>query len=160
VKHALAKFNEHAISFDGQLLKRGFWLYVWRIGHGSRTVFYVGRTGDTSSENAASPFNRLSQHLSLRKNSKGNALARNLAVCGMNPEECRFEFFALGHLYPETKSVDVHKELRDLMMAAERFAADWLRERGKEVLGEHPRKRDCELNLQQIVEKFLLSKFA
>ena len=28
------------MSFDGALLRRGFWLYVWRITEGSRSVLY------------------------------------------------------------------------------------------------------------------------
>jgi hypothetical protein len=160
VKPLSAAYGEHSVSFDGMLLSRGFWLYVWRIKCGPRTVFYVGRTGDTSSENAASPFNRLSQHLNLRENSKGNALARKLKENGFKPEECLFEFVALGPLIAESKAIDVHRSRRDAMAAVERFAADWLRERGNEVLGKHPRKRDCDAELLSIVSKFLSAKFA
>ena len=52
------------IRFEGALLQRGFWLYVWEIKPFDGSVFcYVGRTGDSSSHNAQSPFNRMSQHL-------------------------------------------------------------------------------------------------
>ena len=54
------------VRFEGALLERGFWLYVWRVRQESREVLYVGRTGDSSSRFAASPFSRLSQHLDIR----------------------------------------------------------------------------------------------
>ena len=44
-------------------LERGFWLYVWVIDGAGDTLHYVGRTGDSSSSNAQSPFNRMGQHL-------------------------------------------------------------------------------------------------
>ncbi len=50
------RLNDYSMTFDGALLERGFWLYVWRIIEGTRTVLYVGRTGDSSSPNASSPF--------------------------------------------------------------------------------------------------------
>lgn len=57
------------VEFDGAFLQRGFWLYVWRvIAPNSTEVLYVGRTGDSSSPNAQSPFNRMGQHLGFQKN--------------------------------------------------------------------------------------------
>ena len=50
-----------SLSFSGELLQRGFWLYVWEVtAADGRTVHYVGRTGDSSSPNAQSPFTRFS----------------------------------------------------------------------------------------------------
>ena len=49
------EMKAYAMSFDGALLGRGFWLYVWRITDGSRSVLYVGRTGDSSSPHASYP---------------------------------------------------------------------------------------------------------
>jgi hypothetical protein len=55
------------LSIPGALLERGFWLYVWEVlTEDGNTVLYVGRTGDSSSAHAQSPFNRLSQHLGNR----------------------------------------------------------------------------------------------
>ena len=49
------------LMLDGKLLKRGFWVYVWKIITKDDQVFYyVGRTGDSSSCNAALPFSRMS----------------------------------------------------------------------------------------------------
>jgi len=27
----MSRIRKHIMAFDGQLLRRGFWLYVWRI---------------------------------------------------------------------------------------------------------------------------------
>ena len=60
----------HELQFDGSVLRRGFWLYVWEvIPVGQAPVYYVERTGDSSSTNAQSPFNRMGQHLGFAKNS-------------------------------------------------------------------------------------------
>jgi hypothetical protein len=43
----------HELSFGGGLLERGFWLYVWEISPPQGpALYYVGRTGDSSSTNA------------------------------------------------------------------------------------------------------------
>jgi hypothetical protein len=76
----------HAFAFSGQLLQRGFWLYVWEIQpRDGATIYYVGRTGDSSSQNAQSPFNRMGQHLGF--NVKSNILRRRLKNAGIAPEE-------------------------------------------------------------------------
>jgi hypothetical protein len=50
----------YMIALDGGVLRRGFWLYVWEVIAPTREGFlYVGRTGDSSSANAQSPFNRM-----------------------------------------------------------------------------------------------------
>jgi hypothetical protein len=37
----------HQLEFDGALLARGFWLYIWEITtNDGGKVHYVGRTGD------------------------------------------------------------------------------------------------------------------
>lgn len=67
-------------NFDGQIIQRGFWLYVWRVTSGTTIVFYVGQTGDSSSIFASSPFVRVGRHLDLRPNTKSNSLARHLEI--------------------------------------------------------------------------------
>lgn len=47
-----------------------------------------GRTGDNSSPNAQSPFNRMGQHLGFAKNS--SALRTHLGKHGYEPEDCRY----------------------------------------------------------------------
>ena len=52
------------VTLDGAMLRRGFYLYVWEIAPPKEDkVLYVGRTGDSSSPNAQSLFNRLGQNL-------------------------------------------------------------------------------------------------
>jgi hypothetical protein len=66
--------KSYSMMFDGHLLNRGFWLYVWDIKGSISHHVYVGRTGDSSSCHASSPFNRIGQHLDPRATAKGNAL--------------------------------------------------------------------------------------
>lgn len=43
------------LTFDGAILQRGFWLYVWEITPvGAAPLYYVGRTGESSSTHAQS----------------------------------------------------------------------------------------------------------
>lgn len=93
--------QRYSMSFDGHLLERGFWLYVWRIVSPQGVFLYVGRTGDSSSPHAGSPFSRIGQHLDFRPYAKGNALGRRLAAAGVRPAECLFEMLAVGPIFPE-----------------------------------------------------------
>jgi len=125
------------LAFDGSLLRRGFWLYVWKIVcPDGTTLYYVGRTGDSSSANAASPFSRMSAHFS--RNPRGNALVRNLLSEGIAAEECRFELHAHGPVFPEQESFEAHRPYRDHMAALEREVADQFRKAGRRVIGTHP----------------------
>ena len=64
----------HEVRFEGGILQRGFWLYVWEVTPADQApLYYVGRTGDSSSTNAQSPFNRMGQHLGFAKNSNEHA---------------------------------------------------------------------------------------
>lgn len=137
----------YAMTFDGALLERGFWLYVWRITDGERSVLYVGRTGDSSSAHASSPFKRIGQHLDAGPNAKGNALARQLKKAGLPPERCTFEMVAVGPLFPEQEDMERHRTFRDQAGALERALADHLRAAGHEVIGNHPRAIACDEKL-------------
>lgn len=125
------------IQFDGRLLERGFWLYVWLIDAGDRTAMYVGRTGDSSSPNAASPFSRVGQHLSLKENAKGNALVRQLRKADIDPTSCTFTLNAFGPIFPEQDTMEEHEPFRDRMASLEAALAAHLRRRGYTVLGTH-----------------------
>ncbi|MCJ8350893.1 hypothetical protein [Moritella sp.] len=126
--------------FTGKILERGFWLYVWRISAGQKTVWYVGRTGDSSSANAASPFGRLSQHLDLRPSAKANMLAKNLRSSGMVPEDCEYRLLTLGPLFPEQNDFEAHKPYRDIVGKLEAELAYNLSQRELSVLGSHPKR--------------------
>jgi hypothetical protein len=123
--------------FDGRLLRRGFWLYVWDIRSVGNRVLYVGRTGDSSSANASSPFSRIGQHLNFRENAKANSMARRLAQAGVDPECCEFSMVAIGPLFPEQVDFDAHAKVRDRVSALEAALAQHLRARGYSVLGIH-----------------------
>lgn len=137
----------HVVSFEGELLQRGFWLYAWRISAGERVVYYVGRTGDSSSNNASSPFNRIGTHLDGRPNAKANSLARRLRQAGLRPEDCFFNMAAVGPLQPEQGDFESHRSVRDQMATLEHEVAKALRAQGHEVLGTHSRGTEVEAEL-------------
>jgi hypothetical protein len=129
--------QSYQMTFQGEVLARGFWLYVWEIVSGSNRYFYVGRTGDSSSAHAASPFNRIGQHLDFRENAKGNSLAKRLNEVGINPRTSNFRMLALGPFSPEQVTFDEHKPFRDQMATYEHELANYLKTEGYNVLGSH-----------------------
>ena len=145
--------KSYEVNFSGTLLERGFWLYVWKISADSKTVWYVGRTGDSSSPNAASPFGRLSQHLDLRKSATANMLAKNLIIEGMDPALCEYKLLALGPLFSEQDDFEAHKPYRDIVGRLEAELAYNLNVRGLKVLGKHPKRGDFDLVLFEDVLK-------
>lgn len=152
--------QSYDVEFSGSILSRGFWIYVWHVTTrgGSRFV-YVGRTGDTSSPNAQSPFRRVGQHVDPNSDSKSNALARNLFKNGIDPVSCHFKFTALGPIYEERGDMESHVPVRDKTAALERKTADWFRDRGYEVLGSHPKRRTVDENAWRFVEGELKIRF-
>ena len=128
----------HRINFSGAILERGFWLYVWRIKYINSEFFYVGRTGDSSSRFAASPFSRLSRHLNVSENASANMLLRHVKQRGFDPIGCSFEMFALGPLFPEQPSLEQHRKIRDIVAPLESALALYLRQKGCDVAGSHP----------------------
>ena len=129
--------NGFEMGFEGEVLQRGFWLYVWEIVYGQEKYLYVGRTGDSSSPNASSPFNRIGQHLDFRENAKGNSLAKRLKEKSVDPKTSKFRMLALGPLFPEQKSFATHRPYRDQMATLEHETAAYLREKQFTVLGKH-----------------------
>lgn len=127
----------HSIKFDGRVLDRGFWLYVIDIEAPQGRYLYVGRTGDSSSPNASSPFSRIGQHFDCRPHAKGNSLARNLQKVGIEPQICKMEMIAVGPIFPEEKDFIAHQRVRDQAAALERALAMVLRQHGHIVLGNH-----------------------
>ena len=127
----------HTIRISGGALCRGFWLYVWdiRIRDG-RQLLYVGRTGDSSSLNAQSPFGRLSQHLG--RNPRANALIKHLTSRSISLEDCEsLEMTAYGPLLPEARDDKaVHQHNRDHVAALEKELAVRLRDHGYEVINQ------------------------
>lgn len=135
------------MSFDGRVLRRGFWLYYWLISDRARTLVYVGRTGDNSSPNAGSPFLRIGQHLDSRANAKANALLKQLRKRSVDPAECKFTMRALGPIFPEQRSMPEHIPYRDRMAALECAVARWFRDHGFEVMGDHRCRKSVDRDL-------------
>jgi hypothetical protein len=148
-----------SMSFDGHLLERGFWLYVWEIKGPLSHHVYVGRTGDTSSPNAQSPFKRIGQHLGPSPNAKGNSLGKLLREAGVTHSGCTFEMVAIGPIFPEQATFQAHVPFRDQTAALERAVADLLRNRGYHVLGTHPRGGEPDGQFLQQITAILDQKF-
>lgn len=143
------QLGTYRLTLPGQMLTRGFWLYVWRVTtNDGRVVHYVGRTGDNSSPNASPPYVRMGQHLGSMKNQ--NALRRNLVARGINPDACRsFDLIAHGPVHPEVvkpndfdradkstreRLMKLHLPLRDEVGAMEKRLAEELAKVGYVVL--------------------------
>ena len=123
----------HELRFDGALLARGFWLYVCEVtAPNGEMLYYVGRTGDSSSENAQSPFNRIGQHLGF--NIHSNRLRAHLVDRGVDPDECTFRFVAHGPIAGEAEGADEHRRRRDDVAAFERELARAMGEAGHVVI--------------------------
>ncbi len=136
------------LNFDGELLQRGFWLYVWEIITPHNTLlYYVGRTGDSSSINAQSPFNRMGQHLGF--NDKSNVLRRHLKGKSIDPDSCSFRLVAHGPILKEATTKDEHRKRRDSIAAMEKALADQMTAAGYNVIN----KVNCRKKLDE-------SKFA
>jgi hypothetical protein len=151
--------RKFAMTFDGRLLTRGFWLYVWRIDAPGRTLVYVGRTGDSSSPHAGSPFSRIGQHLDFRPYAKGNAMGKRLRAAGAEPNECAFRMIAVGPLFPEQASMEDHGPVRDRVAALEKALAGMLRVRGYEVLGIHHCATELDQELFATIESLVADEF-
>jgi|SRR4051812_46673100 hypothetical protein len=150
----------YEITFDGSVLRRGFWIYVWAVKTPQNgNLIYVGRTGDTSSPFAQSPFRRIGQHVDPNPKSKSNALARHLRKLVIAPEECKFKFTAIGPVFSECADMNSHLPVRDSTAALERNTADWFNERGYRVLGDHPKRRQANNEIWHFIREQLSQRF-
>ncbi len=116
-------------------MRRGFWLYAWEVSlPGGATIVYVGRTGDSSSPNAQSPFNRMGQHLGHAVNS--SMLRNHLGQRNVAPEQCSFRLIAHGPVVPEAPGKDMaeHKLRRDVTAGIEKRLARDLKAAGYDVV--------------------------
>jgi len=131
----------HRLEFNGGILQRGFWLYIWEITPPSgEAIYYVGRTGDSSSPFAQSPFNRMGQHLGFNKNS--NVLRRRLKLLGIHPEACRFQLVTHGPILEEAGHPTEHLARRNHVAALEKALAEALLAAGYAVVNKvHCRHR-------------------
>lgn len=126
------------MTFDGTLLDRGFWIYAIRLtGASGKNYLYIGRTGDNSSKNAASPFQRIVNHLNLRPSAKANSLAKLITKHRILTATTHFRMTAVGPLFPEQMDFESHKPIRNQMTAIEKAVADHFRSKGYDILGKH-----------------------
>jgi len=153
------KLLTYSMRFEGSVLSRGFWLYVWRITYSNDQYIYVGRTGDSSSANAASPFHRIGQHLDFRSSAKGNSLSRQLRALGIDPVLCSYEMLAIGPIFPEQKTMDRHRPVRDRVAALEKHLAIFLRQRGYQIIGTHAASTEVDPELWRRVVTAVSEKF-
>jgi len=146
----------HRVSLTGDVLRRGFWLYVWEvIPKDGAAVLYVGMTGDSSSPNAQSPFTRLGQHLGTNKHA--NALARHLKAKDIEPSECRsLELIAYGPVLEEAEGMKQHRPLRAKVAAMEKALCSALSGAGYNVLN----KVQCRAALDARLWEQVLDAFA
>ena len=150
--------DTYELNFNGELLKRGFWLYVWEItAPDGITLYYVGRTGDSSSINAQSPFNRMGQHLGFTAAS--NMLRQHLQGKGIAAEKCAFRFVAYGPIMEEAATQDEHRKLRDVTAALEKALAVAFKDSGHEVLNTVKCRKKPDQNLWEQVYKDLVAYF-
>tara|TARA_R110002095_G_scaffold172885_1_gene150277 strand:+ start:2715 stop:3242 length:528 start_codon:yes stop_codon:yes gene_type:complete len=132
----------HTLTLPGPMLRRGFWLYVWRVTTQKGEMLYVGRTGDSSSPHATAPYTRMGQHLGFAKAS--NSLRRLLLENGVTPEDCaEFDLVSYGPIFAEVTSEEdadraarmvQHTPLRDTMAGLEKRLRDALDAAGYPVL--------------------------
>jgi hypothetical protein len=140
------------IEFDGKLLERGFWLYIWEIKPPrGKSLYYVGRTGDSSSPRAQSPFNRMGQHLGFAEAS--NTLRKQLKKRKLTPETCSFRLVAHGPVLPEGSGMAQHSERRDIIAALEKKLADAMEEAGYDVLNKVDSRKAVDQKLWRQVKK-------
>ena len=145
----------HSLEFNGALLQRGFWLYVWevRVPRQPR-LYYVGRTGDSSSSKAQSPFNRMGQHLGF--NDRSNALRRYLLGRGVALEECQYRLVSYGPITGEAATLDEHREPRDIIAALEKALAEAMASAGYTVIN----TVGCRMPLNEKLFKDVRAAFA
>lgn len=148
------------VQFDGAFLQRGFWLYVWEVTAPDGSKFlYVGRTGDSSSPNAQSPFVRMGQHLGFQKNS--SMLRTHLGRRGVEPQDCQYRMVSHGPVLPEAASREMweHKLVRDQVAAIEHQLEKDLRTSGYEVMNVVTSKAVLELSLYEPVRSAFADEF-
>jgi len=123
----------HSLTFGGSILERGFWLYVWEVTlTDGRTLYYVGRTGDSSSANAQSPYIRMGQHLGGAKTT--SMLRQHLVKHGVTYGHCTYRLVAHGPVLPEASDMEDHRERRDVVAALEKALAEAMSAAGYEVM--------------------------
>ena len=129
-----------------------------RIHTDKEKLFYVGRTGDSSSPNAAAPYARFGQHLGSNKNA--NALRRNLEKLGLCLDDIRaYDFVFYGPIFPETKDCKVYNPRRDSVAALEKQLAESLTKADYTVLNKVKCRKPLNQEQWNKVKRAFLAEF-
>lgn len=148
----------YEVTLEGGTLRRGFWLYVWEVtAPDGKNLLYVGRTGDSSSPKAASPFNRMGQHLGYIEAS--NMLRTHLGKRDMEPEDCCFRFIAHGPILTEATDWEEHVLRRDVVGGLEQKLEQKLREAGWDVMNTVPGSFELDEQLWKDIFPAFAEKF-
>jgi len=94
------------------------------------------RTGDSSSPNAQSLFNRLGQNLGTLATS--SMVRNNLEKRGIDPTQCQFDMIGYGPIFDEVpeRNMEAHKPIRDKVGAAEKRLAEDLADAGYDIMNQ------------------------
>lgn len=146
------EFPVHELRFSGRILARGYWLYVVEVAvTNARTIYYVGRTGDSSSICSQSPFHRVGQHLG--GNTKVNALTKYILGKHINISNCDYRFVTIGPIFPDAKGNDErHQTRKKANSALEKHIAELFLQQRREVNTVHSRC-SAEKKLLEAVER-------
>ena len=68
-------------------------------------------------------------------------LLRRLKQAGVDPTSCQYQLNALGPIFPEQTTLDLHRQFRDRISPLETKLAEHLRARGLAVLGKHSKPK-------------------
>lgn len=148
------------VTLDGAMLRRGFYVYVWEITPpDGKKVLYVGRTGDSSSPNAQSLFNRLGQNLGTLATS--SMVRNNLEKRCIDPTQCQFDMVGYGPIFDEVpgKHMDAHKPIRDKVGAAEKRLAEDLADAGYDVMNQVRCNAALEVEVYEQVRAAFAARF-
>lgn len=149
------KMKSHSLTFSGALIERGFWLYVWHVTCFDKSIVYVGRTGDSSSSYAASPFNRLGQHLDVRESASANMLLRHMRKKGLEPTVGMYRMVAVGPIYREQETMELHRKHRNVVAAMEAALGRHMHELGYDVVGNTSSKHPLDQALfERVLKEF------
>jgi hypothetical protein len=148
----------YVVALDGEMVERGFWIYVWEATTpAGEELLYVGVTGDSSSRNAQSPFNRMGQHLGPARNS---SMLRNwLGKRGIVPEQCTFRLVAHGPVLDEADDWAEHCARRDILAGMERQLIEDLVSAGYDVMNRSQSKMPLEETLYREVRRAFAEHF-
>lgn len=141
------------LSFDGVMLSRGFWLYVWEVtSKDGRMVHYLGKTGVKHTRMIPSPY--IVASFQLGHSTNNNALRRHLERVGLDPGQCRFRFHAYGPIF-DAGTRKAHGEQCDIMAGLEAGLSDALLKAGYDLLNPLNRRIPVDEKLfERVLEAF------